>query len=340
MAMMYRLIEKTIEFDSAYSDGTEAIDIGSAGGDSFSCAAIIDVNTPSAKTFDSGVAQVTTLTFLAQANTDSGDYVVIYDTAGLGWAVAADLTGSDPEPTGAVWTSIPAGRKAQADLSAATTAATVAAAFELAFDGLTDVPFATDDSAADGTMVVTMTLNGLADEAETFDADDGTAGTIVEVLTTAGTASEVNVDDNELTIPSHGLNTGLKGQLTTTGTLPTGLSLATDYFVIVVDANTIKLANSLANAQAGTAVNITSQGTSGAVNTFTPTALAGGTIKLQQSNDGVVWIDLGSATNITIDANVYLEKDRPTSRYVRVYITLTAGNISADLQILVKGDRA
>jgi hypothetical protein len=154
-----------------------------------------------------------------------------------------------------------------------------------------------------------------------------------------GVASEVDVTANSVGIPSAGFFTGLKGQLTTTGTLPAGVTTGTDYFIIVVDANNIKFASSLVLAQAGTAIDLTDQGSSGAVNTFTPTSIAGGTIKLQQSNDNSNWVDLGSATNITVDANIGLEKDRPTMRYVRPYITLTAGHISASLQILVKGDK-
>ncbi len=50
-------------------------------------------------------------------------------------------------------------------------------------------------------------------------------------------------------------------QLTTTGTLPGGLSLATDYYVINVSATTIKLATSASNALSGTAIDLTSQGT-------------------------------------------------------------------------------
>ncbi len=55
--------------------------------------------------------------------------------------------------------------------------------------------------------------------------------------------------------------TGMKVRATTMGTLPTGLALATDYFVIRVSATTIKLATTLANAVAGTAIDITGQGT-------------------------------------------------------------------------------
>ncbi len=305
--------------------------------EAFSIQNVIDVNTASAKTFDSGVAQVTTLTFLAQGDTDSGDYVVIYDTAGNPWAVAADLTGTDPEPTGAVWDAIPAAQRGQADLSAATTAATVAAAFEVAFDALTSVPFATDDSAADGTMLITMTLFGLCDEAEVYNADDSGDGTIAEVLTTPG-ATEVDPTANTVTIPSHGLPTGLKGQLTTTGTLPGGLSLATDYFIIAVDDDTVSFATTLQNALDGTAVNITNQGAASSVNTFTPTALAGATIKYQISNDDTNWSDYASATAITADAtNWFLGSAIPSFRYVRWSITLTAGSISTVNNIYGRG---
>jgi microcystin-dependent protein len=54
--------------------------------------------------------------------------------------------------------------------------------------------------------------------------------------------------------------TGMKVRATTTGALPTGLALATDYYVIRVSATTIKLATTLANAVAGTAIDLTAQG--------------------------------------------------------------------------------
>jgi uncharacterized membrane protein len=60
-------------------------------------------------------------------------------------------------------------------------------------------------------------------------------------------------------------------QLTTTTTLPAGLSLATDYYVIKVTDLTCKFATSYANAVAGTAVNITSTGTgTHTINTLLP----------------------------------------------------------------------
>ncbi len=57
------------------------------------------------------------------------------------------------------------------------------------------------------------------------------------------------------TLTAHGLFTGQMVYLTTTGALPTGLSANAGYYVIKVDANTFRLATSLANAIAGTAIN-------------------------------------------------------------------------------------
>ena len=60
-------------------------------------------------------------------------------------------------------------------------------------------------------------------------------------------------------------------QLTTTTTLPAGLSLATDYYVIRLDDTTIKLASSYANAVAGTPIDITDAGTgTHTINTILP----------------------------------------------------------------------
>ena len=55
--------------------------------------------------------------------------------------------------------------------------------------------------------------------------------------------------------------TGLKVQVSSSVTLPTGLSASTDYFVIALTDSTFKLASSLANAVAGTAINISAVGT-------------------------------------------------------------------------------
>lgn len=65
--------------------------------------------------------------------------------------------------------------------------------------------------------------------------------------------------------PNHGLDDGATMRFSTTGALPTGLAVATDYFVTRVDANSFKLSTSLANLLAGTF--IATSGAQGGVHT-------------------------------------------------------------------------
>ena len=55
-------------------------------------------------------------------------------------------------------------------------------------------------------------------------------------------------------------NTSTAVVLTTTGTLPAGLALSTTYFIIKLSSTTFKLATTIANAQAATAIDITDAG--------------------------------------------------------------------------------
>lgn len=117
---------------------------------------------------------------------------------------------------------------------------------------------------------------------------------------------------------------GLKGQGTTTTTLPGGLSTSTDYFLIPVSGATCKIATSYANAVAGTAVNITDTGTG--THTFTPTAIAGGTISLQGSVDGTTFADItSSSSNVTATAKFYWNISDTFYPIVRVKYVNTAG---------------
>lgn len=68
---------------------------------------------------------------------------------------------------------------------------------------------------------------------------------------------------NVIPLPSHGFTTGTPVDFITTGTLPTGISLATTYYVISLTVDTISIATSLNNALAGTVRAITSGSGSG-----------------------------------------------------------------------------
>lgn len=75
------------------------------------------------------------------------------------------------------------------------------------------------------------------------------------------TLGAVSTGADTITITGHGLYTGLGCMVS--GSIPAGLSVATPYWVIRVDANTIQLASSYANAIAGTEIDLTSTTTGG-----------------------------------------------------------------------------
>ena len=68
---------------------------------------------------------------------------------------------------------------------------------------------------------------------------------------------DVTVGSDSIAETAHGLLTGDKVRLTTSGVLPAGLALLTDYYVIRVDANNFKLASSAYNAEWNKPVDIT-----------------------------------------------------------------------------------
>ena len=76
----------------------------------------------------------------------------------------------------------------------------------------------------------------------------------------AASSTTVNTTTDNITAASHGLRTGQIVDAITASSLPTGLAVNTQYFVIAVDKDTIALATSLANAQAGTKIDLTGAG--------------------------------------------------------------------------------
>ena len=94
------------------------------------------------------------------------------------------------------------------------------------------------------TTTAQATTNTLG-QSDTFTADAGT-----DLCTWTSVAS----------IPSNVL-TGTRVRLTSSGTLPAGLSLATDYYVIRMSDTTFELATTFANAVAGTQIDISGAGT-------------------------------------------------------------------------------
>jgi hypothetical protein len=173
---------------------------------------------------------------------------------------------------------------------------------------------------------ISITHHDLIDSAKTF-----TAVAATDIITLAAATTDKHP------------RTGLKGRLTTTGTLPAGLALATDYFCIETGTNSqVKLASSLANAQAGIAIDITDTGTG----THTWTSTTGTkTFLISYSLDGVNYssaVFINSLTAITHTA-VTLSTSEATAiydfslldhvRFVKVYFAMPAGQARITLNV-------
>lgn len=145
---------------------------------------------------------------------------------------------------------------------------------------------------------------------------------------------DVDIITDKITVIGHGYATGVKGQFTTTGTLPGGLGLAVDYWIIKVDDDNFKVATSLTNAEAGTAQLINSDGTG--THTFTPAAFSGATLKLQSSNDGQNFIDLPTCmVTVASGGTSIFNVVEPAYRYLRFAFVPGDGSIS--LSVILNG---
>lgn len=154
------------------------------------------------------------------------------------------------------------------------------------------------------------------------------------VASQAFAPGDVNIFADKITVVAHGFSTGLKGQFSSTGTLPGGLSAATDYWIIRLDSDNFSVAASLADAEAGTAVLINSTGSG--THTFTPTAFGGAVLKLQSSNDGENFVDLPSCqVTLSGSGTSIFNVVEPAYRNLRFAYVPGAGSI--DLTVIING---
>lgn len=151
--------------------------------------------------------------------------------------------------------------------------------------------------------------------AGTEDLNDGTAqqtfadliGTAYETATKVtfdGTVTNVDVAADTITLTAHGFETGDKVTYSNGGgTSITGITSGTDYYIIRVDADTVKIATTVALANAGTARDLTVVGV-GAAHTFTPVitatfqSVSGGTALVQLKTPGGVELTAQAADTV------------------------------------------
>lgn len=107
-----------------------------------------------------------------------------------------------------------------------------------------------------------------------------------------------DISSNAIAESAHGLDTGDKVRFTTSGTLPTGLSLATDYYVIRINANSFKVAASPQDAERGVVVSITADGSGN--HTLTAQDMAVKALDVHVVNPLSIDIALTQADEITV----------------------------------------
>lgn len=147
--------------------------------------------------------------------------------------------------------------------------------------------------------------------------------------------TDVSTLNSAIVISSHGYATGLKVQFTTTTTLPGGLSLLTDYYMIVTTSSTIRVATSLSNALSGTYVTLTTTGTG--THTVTPTTSIAPVQSLEATIDGVIYAPVSNSNQTLSSIGNLTEYEEPYYSKMRVKHTITSGQWLIDSKIMIKG---
>ncbi len=338
---MYQLRNDTVLSLTA-SATTQSATIDCTQLDRLSLQVVYTDATTGAKTFG-GVREVDQITFAAKSSTTNGDYFVINDYLGGSWAVGLDTLGTGAAtPTGAAWVAVPSANKVYTDISAATSGTDVELLVATAINALTGFTAVITTGDSTTHMNCTAAWAGVVAPPTVY-SRAGAAGTgsITKAVTTPGTSSKVDTTLDTATITAHGQSTGSKVTASTGGALPTGIT-ATTYWLIVLDANTVQFASSLANAVAGTAIDLTTPGYG--TQTLTPVSLSN-VVKVQMSNSPTAsgtWYDVpGTTVTITGASNTFWSSEflyatggltnpqLPVSaKWLRVLSTPTTGQLT------------
>ena len=149
--------------------------------------------------------------------------------------------------------------------------------------------------------------------------------TVAAKTAAEGAGGDFDETTDEITITAHGYQDGVVVRLTTTGTIPTGLAAATDYWVGVVDANTIKLYSSLANLIAGTAVDFTDKGGAGDTTLTQQTDDVDVYVDVAPTSDGP-WCPYGGMSAEAFASGVWHKHFETSAPWVRCRVEINKGN--------------
>jgi hypothetical protein len=184
-------------------------------------------------------------------------------------------------------------------------------------------------------LTVTVNNNDYLISAFVFQDELTTATAVGTLAQKTFIDANVTTGTENIAITAHGHNTGSRVYLTTSGAVPAGLTANRTYFVIRVDADNLKLANTLALALAGTPVNITAAA-GGGTHTLTPilvTKFSNNTYRDNKADDGITLSSTGSSVvystyRTALSDFVPLEHSLPLGTLAVVPTNTLLGNIN------------
>ena len=126
-----------------------------------------------------------------------------------------------------------------------------------------DVEYYVIRASADTFKLADTREHALAGTAVAFGSDGSGVKVhwVTGIKSSAILATDVDEDEDTYVKADHGLSQGQRVQVITETTLPDGLTANTDYYVILVDEDTVKLASTPELAEAGTPVDLIDDGT-------------------------------------------------------------------------------
>jgi hypothetical protein len=251
----------------------------------------------SASTTSNGVV---TLTCIA-SGTVCNSYTLTTSSAAALTAGAATFTGGlDPTLLVIAGQTLTTGVNFNAVTSSATTAKNISDAIQA---NATLAAIISSTWSAAGVVTTTSTAAGSGTKYRLWSSSQAALAVFAPQMA-GGTDSAIA--SNVFTKASHGFTTGLQVLYTASaGTDPQNLIAGTSYYVIKVDANSFKLATTMAKATTTVPVPITiSTFTTGGSFTLTPLVITGTpSFKWEVSNDNTNWTTLTtSASNVSLSS--------------------------------------
>ena len=138
---------------------------------------------------------------------------------------------------------------------------------------------------------------------------DGSTTVATMTPASAKTFTAAGGGSSSMTMTGHGLQSSIAGRLSTTGSLPSGLSSTTTYYIYPVDANTVRFCSTANNAITGASA-ATASDTGSGTHTFTPHTEVVHFASVYSADSAGKWQFTQGGGTFTADAPIRFEFDK------------------------------